>query len=345
MFTKLVRLNLASNFDGAGTAVTNALSQALQPGKFQSLASLDLSDNPIRPEGAAALSAALMVSKPPLTDLSLADCHIGATGVKSLKDALVALPSACEAMTLDLFSNQVGKEGAASLGEMCSGGVAFKWLCCRDCVFGSEGSEAFAAGVAQSGKLGVLGSLDLSSCGIGIGDKAGCASFATTFSSVGFPSLKALNLADNSLHDGSPLALIESLGKLTTLTWLDLSCNRLREDSGKALAETLPKLTSLVTLGLNDNVRLGDAMTAAVLRAVAGTNALVNVHVCTTGAAAEAKEAAVALLGQRTMKTLDMRDNVTIVAELEEELKAAGAKVGRADSGADVKSLEARMMW
>jgi hypothetical protein len=228
------------------------------------------------------------------------------------------------------------------------------------CVYRS-GARDLAIGLASSGgSLHALVSLDLSSCGVAIGDACGCTALAETFSRTAFPALRALNLSENSLHDGEPAALLASLAALTTLTWLDLSCNRLRDDAAAPLVGTLAKLTRLHTLGINDNPRLGDQFVATVLSCAQAMPALACVHACSTGAAASATAAALALLGQRaisvkgglhpeppSMRVLDLRGN-SIDPAVCAQLEAAGAIATDEAAGArstSTKALDARKMW
>ena len=217
--------NLAANWQGAGGPVMTVLAKSLQAGNFQSLTSLDLSYNAVGGDGMAALATALTAWKPPLQKLAMADCQIGASGCKSLVDALLTLPSAANnGFTLDLFSNQAGKQGGADLGRAFENGVAFQYLSTKDCAFGSDGVVEFATGLAKSPKLDKLESLDLSSSGVGIGDEQGCVKLAEAFETAAFPSLKQLNLAENSLYDGYCDPLLKSLTKLApALTWIDLA--------------------------------------------------------------------------------------------------------------------------
>jgi Ran GTPase-activating protein (RanGAP) involved in mRNA processing and transport len=142
---RLVSLNLSATWGSAGGhLVVTALAKALQAGKFASLTAINLSDNAVEPAGALALAAALKAWRPPLRQLRLADCQVGATGCKAICEALLSMPfSAKDAphgrggFTLDLFANQVSSEGASALGELlASRAVPFHSLCCKDCAFG-----------------------------------------------------------------------------------------------------------------------------------------------------------------------------------------------------------------
>ena len=341
----LTVLNLAANWQGAGGPVMTVLAKSLQAGNFQSLTSLDLSYNAVGGDGMAALATALTAWKPPLQKLAMADCQIGASGCKSLVDALLTLPSAANSFTLDLFSNQAGKQGGADLGRAFENGVAFQYLSTKDCAFGSDGVVEFATGLAKSPKLDKLESLDLSSSGVGIGDEQGCVKLAEAFETAAFPSLKQLNLAENSLYDGYCDPLLKSLTKLApALTWIDLACNRLRGPEGLTISESMKSLTSLKTIGLNENFWMGDDAMAAILTSAADLPKLSDMHFCNTGAGPKAAEAGKVCLatkkaaGYATLADadpdkppllIDLRENKDLTAAVQEELKAAGATVGR----------------
>ena len=348
----LQRLFLGSTVDAAGGTAIGHLGMALATGDFKKFSVLDLGGNAFGPKGAIALAKALSTWRPPLSQLVLSDCHVGASGAAALLGALQSIPEGT-ALRLDLFSNQIGVNGATAVAELlCAEGAPHvTHLSLQASAFGSEGTVALAEGLSSPSTATSLEALDLSSNGIGNDGLEGVAALANAFTTRPPEVLKVLNLAENSLQAQveAPTDLLTALRKLSAITWLDLSYNELRADIAETLAGTLGALTTLDTFGLNNNPRLGDEAMVSILGSI---GSLKKLHACSTGMGdAAAKVAATIVARDGTPLThLDVRDNNEMSAAAKDELRGAATAqtvvLLPGDAGDDTTlGLGTRKMW
>jgi len=251
--TQLTSLNLEDNQIGAeGAAALAALSQ---------LTSLDLGNNQIGDAGAAALAALTN-----LTSLDLGFNDIGGAGVAALA-ALTQLTS------LNLGFNEIGDEGAAVLAALT-----------QLISLNLRGNQISAEGAAILAALTQLTTLDLS--GNQIGDEGAAALAALT-------QLTTLDLGNNEIGAEGAAAL----AALTQLTSLNLWNNQIGDEGAASLAA----LTQLTSLNLLNN-QIG-AQGAAALAALTQLTTL-DLSGNQIGA-----QGAAALAALTQLTTLDLRGN------------------------------------
>lgn len=263
--TCLATLALAGN--GLGRRGAEALAASDLP-----LTSLDLGDNDIQAEGAAALASSPALGG--LLRLDLRGNALGSDGAGAIavSRTLVALES------LDLGHNSIGPSGAAALALAPHVG-SLRTLSLAQNSLGLRGLEL----LLSSNRFGSLEALDLSSNDFG-------AQGAMALASSPFARrLKVLDVSDNRLGDAGLAALLgaPALSRLRALRAaqndltsagimllggappeleeLDISRNELGEAGGTALASSLPKL-GLKVLSV-DGCRLGGSGLARILDA------------------------------------------------------------------------------
>merc|ERR1712137_1175232 len=185
------------------------------------LTSLDLWNNSIGDDGAAAIAKALEVNRV-LTDLNLEYNQIGSSAASAIAEALKVN---AVLTTLGLANNKIGPSGASAIAEAMKVNRVLTKLSLWGNSIRDEGAKALASALEVNA---VLTSLNLTSNGIG-DSGATAIGKALEVNAV----LTSCDLAVNRIGDEGAKALASALEVNAVLTKLDLSCNGLDEKSKK----------------------------------------------------------------------------------------------------------------
>jgi Ran GTPase-activating protein (RanGAP) involved in mRNA processing and transport len=231
---------------GVGAAVVPPLTEILAAPECL-VTCLDLSNNPLRDAGGAAL-ARLLPRCGELRRLELRSVGLGDAGVAALfegmrKDSLTSLDLGCAGT---FGRNSLGVLGAEAAAKLLAQTSSLSWLSLSSTAVTPECATLLSKGLRQNLTLRVL---DLSENQI---SDAGASNLLTAAISA---DLRELNLGHNEISDRSAphfIALLDSVR--VSLEKLDLRGNKLSNHASAAIATSLSmKNTSLSTLILDGN--------------------------------------------------------------------------------------------
>jgi len=312
---------------------TEAVCEALLSVGLQNLTSLNMSDNALGPSGAIKLAEALGKiprEKLKLEELLLADCQLSSTGGGAITNAASKINTL---RRLDLFNCMIGDSGVEGLANLLGAAdVPLTFLSLQANAITYSGAVQLANGYREGEVSQHLVAFDFSANAIGNECNDGTDALADAFKARPPAKLETLNLAENSLGDGTPTSLLKALGVMAALTWLDLSTNRLKADAGPAIAEGIKTTSQLKILGLNDNEALGDEAMAAIFEsATDNLKNLTELHAgkvslmdTDDGEASPGSKAAMKLLGTgEALSLLDLRSNPKLGSSTCGALRAA----------------------
>ena len=231
---------------GVGASVVPPLTEILSAPDCM-VTRLDLSNNPLRDAGGAAL-ARLLPRCGELRRLELRSVGLGDTGVAALfegmrKDTLTGLDLGCAGT---FGRNSLGVLGAEAAAKMLAQTSSLSWLSLASTSVTPECATLLSKGLRQNLTLRLL---DLSENQI---SDAGASNILTAAISA---DLRELNLGHNEISDRSAphfIALLDSVR--VSLEKLDLRGNKISNHASSAIAISLSmKNTSLSTLLLDSN--------------------------------------------------------------------------------------------
>ncbi|KAF9950052.1 hypothetical protein BGZ72_008224, partial [Mortierella alpina] len=224
--------------------------QLKRPSHIRQL-SLEALSGSIGEKELGALSATLRTNSP-LTDLSLSNNTIKASGVRELSESLKTNSTL---IALDLSSNLIGDDGAQVLSNSIKINSTLTTLNLENNAIGSEGSLALSKALKVNSTLTVL-SLDNNT----VGDNGALALSEALKSNS---TLTALNLERNFIEDSGALALSEALQTNSTLTILFLGNNSIWFEGALALVLAFSANSTLSSLDLQGN-RIGERLVQAL---------------------------------------------------------------------------------
>lgn len=220
-----------------GNGVTKAgVTQIAQALSRCNITTLDLSRNPIGPEGTQVL-AEVIKKNTILKDISLISCGITSQGAAHLAACLEHNNTLA---TLHLWGNKFGPSGLAAFSG-CTKLGAIRTLDLRGNEFPSSAGNELSTLLSKKSTLSVL---DLT--GNALGPK-GCEQLAKSLASS---HLTALYLSGNSLGNDGVKHIAKSLGPISTLS---LSLNFLGDDAMDYLAPALNASSRITNLDLSWN--------------------------------------------------------------------------------------------
>ncbi|KAL1520857.1 hypothetical protein AB1Y20_022418 [Prymnesium parvum] len=278
-----------------------------------SLRSLDVSDNLIGAEGAAALTAALL-HRPSLTHLKMGDSALQLAGWEAVAAfvrahaslTLLEVPSCLDA------SPPVGpldaKKAAAAFGEA----VAASRSLTRLDVSCNEFKRFAGPALAPLFSCRTLADVDASSCYVGPDAPAKIAPHLRNH-----PALTILNLSSNKLG-AAGAALFAPLRSDSRLTELDVSDNDLDAAAADAMGEALRSNTTLAQLNASSNLLGGKGLAAGL----AANRGLTHLDVSDCKLAAEGSELIGALATNTSLRKLIVNDS-KLTEDIGEALDAA----------------------
>ncbi|KAF9536937.1 hypothetical protein EC957_009341 [Mortierella hygrophila] len=168
-----------------------------------------------------------------LITLNLYHNSIGSDGAKALAEALKTNSALT---TLNLHNSSIGDDGAKALAEALKTNSALTTLNLHNNSTGSDGAKALAEALKTNSALTTL-NLRYSSIGSD-GAKALAEALKTN------STLTTLDLQYNSIGDNGAVALSKALKINSTLTTLDLQYNSIGSDGTKALSK-VPKACTI----------------------------------------------------------------------------------------------------
>ncbi len=229
-----------------------------------------------------------------LTSLDLWSNNIGADGARAIAASLTGLTS------LNLGDSNIGADGARAVAESLTGLTS---LNLSGNNIGADGARAIAASLTG------LTSLNLS--GNNIGDDGARAVAASLI------GLTSLNLGGNNIGDDGARAIAESLIGLTSL---DLWSNNIGADGARAIAESLIGLTSLALWSNN----IGDDGVRAIAESLIGLTSLALWSNNIGDDGARAILDAWSSRRSSQLRDLNLRDNAGVADLLPKEVLEAG---------------------
>ncbi|KAF9993363.1 hypothetical protein BGZ79_001988, partial [Entomortierella chlamydospora] len=164
---------------------------------------------------------------------------------KELKVSSEALKTNSSLTTLNLYSSNIGGNGAQVLAEALKTNSTLTTLDLRSNFIRDSGGQSLAEALKTNSTLTTL---DLGSNLIGDSGGQSLAEALKTNS-----TLTTLNLRSNLIGDGGGQALAEALKANSTLTILDLRNNNIRDSGSHTLAEALKTNLTLTILDLEGN--------------------------------------------------------------------------------------------
>ena len=207
------------------------------------LTSLDLGNNDVGFDGAAALAKLLACGSGRLAHLRLDGNNLKARAVKELARALGGNATL---KSLDLGANHMSASGAGAIAEALRCNSALEGLVLSSCYVGSDGAAAIADALRTENRT--LKSIDLS--GNMLGRDGVCALALLLRCST---PLEAIIIRSNGLEAKDAVRLAHALRENTALRTLALEHNYCRNEGAGALAWALMENRSLRSLQLGSN--------------------------------------------------------------------------------------------
>lgn len=264
-----------------------------------------------------------------ITVLAISDCRLTDAGTALLVEALAER----ELDDLELYSNEIGDGGAASLSQLLRTHLAPP---SAPRVRTPSGLERLTPPSAQPPPPTLLRSLDLSHNRIGA---AGAASLAAALSVPG-STLTMLDLYGNSVRDAGARSLAAMLETNVTLEVLDLGRNNIEHNGAISFSEVLRVNSTLKRLDLSHSL-MRDRGAIALARALRTANStLTELDLSHSEVGDEGAIEMARMLGANTMLTdIDLGNNRIGdrgAAELSAQLR--GAQPRRAIAELDLGS-------